>query len=357
MWAKIAKDKMYWLLAVVMCVSFMLLSGCGLNTNSASDNSIIVTDSIGRQVTIPKNITKAVVANRYNMEVIKSIGASDKIIGVDYGIYQDQSAYGMVFNKDSVIGKSQGSLNYEKIISLNPQILVITSNGSWEDAEKKLSPFGIKVVVLDAYYTDKFEETYTLAGKIFGKEQEAKQFIDYFKSKLEYINNQLKNISRKTVYYEYKKQGTTTIPGDYFYNMLEYAHVDNIFKDAKGTEIDIEAVVEKNPDAIIKVGEVGVDPHYKPSDVNEFLKRKQDIISRPGWQHIKAVKNDQILLLSQYVHGGASKLIGTMYIAKFLYPEYLPDLHPEEVFKEWVTKYQQLTYVAGHTYPAFSLED
>ena len=45
------------------------------------------------------------------------------------------------------------------------------------------------------------------------------------------------------------------------------------------------------------------------------------------------------------------KLVGTIYIAKFLYPEYLPELHPEEVFKTWLEKYQQLHYIKGHAYP------
>ena len=73
------------------------------------------------------------------------------------------------------------------------------------------------------------------------------------------------------------------------------------------------------------------------------------------WSKISAVKNKKVLLLSHYVHGGASKLVGTMYIAKFLYPEYLPDLHPENVFQDWLTKYQHLDYIAGHTYPAYKL--
>ena len=40
-------------------------------------------------------------------------------------------------------------------------------------------------------------------------------------------------------------------------------------------------------------------------------------------------------------------MVGTIYIAKFLYPEYLPELHPEEVFKTWLEKYQQLHYIKG----------
>lgn len=61
--------------------------------------------------------------------------------------------------------------------------------------------------------------------------------------------------------------------------------------------------------------------------------------------------------MSHYAFGGACELVGTMYIAKFLYPEYLPDLHPEEIFKTWVTKYQRLPYIEGHTYPRFTMED
>lgn len=341
---------------VIMLAAIIFFSGCSSDKNIDSEETV-VNDSIKREIKIPIDVERVVVANRYNMEIIKSINAIDKVVGVDYGIYQDQEAYGDFFTKEQVIGKGQNDLNYEKIIELNPQLLIITGNGNWKDAEQKLEPFGIKVIVLNAYYTDEFKKTYTIAGKIFNREKEAKEFIDYFGSKLDYINNQLKNQQLKTVYYEYKNEGVTTIPGDYFYKMLEYAHADNILKNAKSLQIDTESVVENNPDYIVKVGDKGIEPKYIPPTVNEFLMRKKNIISRPGWETLSAVKNDRILLLSQYAHGGASKIVGTCYIAKFLYPEYLPDLHPEEVFKEWVTKYQHLPYIKGHTYPAFSLDD
>lgn len=343
----------------ILCGFFIFLlsfiCGCGSVQENYTGKTII--DSAGRKVVIPENIQTAVVANRYNMEIIKSLNAQKHIIGVDYGIYQDQKAYGDFFTEQQIIGKSQSDLNYEKIIELDPDILIIAGNGLWKDAEEKLAPFDIKVVVVNPYYADKFTETYTLVGKIFNKEKEAKEFIHFFENKLNYIHEHLKNVKKKTIYYEYKKEGTTTIPGDYFYEMLNYAHVENIFKDSQALTIDIESVVARNPDIIVKVGDAGKDPSYTPPSENEFKLRKNNIISRPGWETINAVKNDKILLLSQYAHGGASKIIGTCYIAKYVYPEYLPDLHPEEVFKEWVTKYQHLPYIEGHTYPRFSLTD
>lgn len=315
-----------------------------------------ITDSIGRELQIPCPVTKAVTANGYNLELINAIGAIDSVIGVDYLTYQDQDAYGKYFSKDKVIGQSTNELNYEKIIELAPQVLIITGNGAWEDAQKKLEPFGIKVIVLDAYYTGQFKENWLLAGKIFGREEQAREITEYFSEKLEYIQKQLKNVTKKTLYYEYKRIGNSTIPGDYFYNMVVFAGAQNIFDDALNVEIDPETVILRNPEYIVRVGTSNVNGRYIPPTPEEFARRKNEIINRPGWDEIRAVKEDKILLLSHYSQGAAAKLVGTMYIAKFLYPEHLPDLHPEQIFKTWLEKYQRLPYIKGHTVPPYTLE-
>lgn len=119
--------------------------------------------------------------------------------------------------------------------------------------------------------------------------------------------------------------------------------------------VDSESIIERNPQCIVKVGENNVSSSYIPPTETEFIKRMKEIKNRPGWDSIDAVKNNKILLLSHFCQGGASKLVGTMYIAKFMYPELLPELNPEEVFKVWLEKYQGLKYISGHTYPAVSL--
>ncbi len=317
----------------------------------------IVTDSIGREVEIPSPVTKAAVANAYNTEIINAIGSLDSVIGVDYNIYQDKESWKERFTEDQVIGKDQKELNYEKIIDLAPEVLILTGNGTWEEAERQLSDFGIKVVVVDAYYTEEFEQNCELLGKIFGREAEAKELSDYFMDKLAYINRQLEGAEKKTVYFEYRREGNTTIPGNFFFNMVEFSGADNVFKESENVEIDPEAVVVKNPEYIVKVSAPDVYSSYYPPTKEEQKAIYDELTGRPGWDEIDAVKNGNILLLSHYVHGGASKLVGTMYIAKFLYPELLPDLHPEQVFRDWLLKYQKLDYIEGHTYPAYTFED
>lgn len=325
--------------------------------NETESTSQIIIDSIGREVEIPNPVTKCVVANAYNVEIINAINAIDSIIGVDYNIFQDKESWKNKFSEESVIGKDQKQLNYEKIIELNPEILILTGNGTYEEAESQLSPFGIKVVVADAYYTDQFEKTCELMGNIFGKTKETKELSGYFMDKLAYIDNQLSNVEKKKVYFEYRRAGNTTIPGNFFFNMVEYSGADNIFKDSANVEVDVEAVVAANPEYIIKVSAPDVYSSYYPPTEEDMISIKEELKSRPAWDTIDAIKNENILLLSHYVHGGASKLVGTMYIAKFLYPDLLPDLHPEEVFKDWLVKYQKLDYIEGHSYPVYGFED
>ncbi|WP_371377582.1 ABC transporter substrate-binding protein [Sporomusa aerivorans] len=347
------------LICVILVIASLFVYGCG-SKNAAVQSSAatqVIEDSLGRKVEIPAPVKRVVVSNSYIAELINCIGALDAIVGVDYGIYEQQDIYRGRFNENSVIGKSTRELNYEKIIELKPDALLITGNGAWAEAEKKLADFGIKVIVIDIYYTDKFAENCLLAGKIFGKEKEAQAYYHFFAEKLNYVKEQLRNVPKKRVYFEYKREGNTTIPGDYFARILEYANTENIFADAKNVQVNADAVIMRNPDYIVRVGKANVVTQHKPPAAGEFAQIKQEIMARPGWSEINAVKNGNIFLLSHYAQGGASKITGTLFLAKYLYPKELPDLNPEAVFKEWLTQYQHLEYRSGHTYPAFELNN
>ncbi|MDR1576946.1 MAG: ABC transporter substrate-binding protein [Deltaproteobacteria bacterium] len=348
--------KFYFLIFLMLSVYSVGRVSESPQSRATVEKTQVITDSLGRQVLIPYPLTKVVIANGYNLELINALGAINNVIGVDYITFGDRDAYGKFFSEDRIIGQSSNELNYEKIIELSPQALIITGNGAWEDASQKLEPFGIKVIVVNAYYTGQFKDNWPLVGKIFGKENQARELINYFDKKLVYIQNCLKDFPKKTLYYEYKRIANTTVPGDYFHNMVVLAGAQNIFDDALSVEIDPEAVIIRNPEYIVRVGEANVNGRIVPPTAEEFARRKNEIISRPGWDEISAVKNDRILLLSHYVQGAASKLVGSMYIAKYLYPERLPELRPEEIFKTWLEKYQKMPYLKGHTVPAFSLD-
>lgn len=314
-----------------------------------------VEDYFGRKVELPVNLTRVCVQDSYNMECINVLKSVDSVVGVDAFISQDKEAWGRVFDEEDVFTVDD-EINFEAIVAMDAQVFITSECYDYQTAIDQLEPFGIPVVVCDAYDTPNFFENMKLFGQMFNQEALAAEVCDYFQTNLDYINEQLKDVEKKRVYFEYRKAGRTTIPGDSFYSMVENAHADNLFVDSEAKDIDLEAIVEANPDYIVKVSEPDVSWTYEPPTEDDFIRIKDEISSRPGWDEISAVKDDNILLLSGYVQGGAAKMVGTFYMAKFLYPEALPDLHPEEAFSKWL-EYQGMDYISGHTRPAYGLED
>lgn len=344
---------------VIICT--MLVAGCGGsqdNTAKIKQQKGIIVDSVGRKVELNLPVKSSVAACSHDIELISSIGKSlDKVIGVDLPTFNDKVAYGDRWKKEQLIGQNQRNLNYERIVALNPDIVILPHNGSWKEAEKQLAPFGIKVVVLNGYYTGEFRKNCEMIGKIYGEEAAAEEFVSYFEDKLNYVKKQLKDVPKRTVYFEYRNENLSVTPGRPYYKMVEYSGVKNIFDDAKNPKIDGEEILRRNPQYVVKASEANVFATYMPPTEEEYKLRKERLLKRAGWEDLDAVKNDKILLLSHYAFGGAGEITGSLYMAKYVYPEYLPDLHPEQVMKEWMTKYQHQKYVEGHTYPKFGLND
>lgn len=372
---------------ILFILGCFVLIGCSLNGNSSHqetlDNSthkvseeqpsanitndneeenelstIILTDNVGRTVELPFPVTRAVVANRYNSELIRACGAIDHVIAVDLNTAQDRE-YWSNFDPNNTIGKSQTTLNYEKIIDLDTQVLILPANGTYKEAEEKLAPFGIKVFVISGYDTSDFKNQVMNIGKMFDVEKGANEFLAYFNNPLDYIAKSLQGVPKKTVYFETTTDFKTSFPGDYYAYMIDYSGALNIFADAppesKSIEIDSEEIIRSNPDVIVK----NITPEtalqgtgvYQPPTEKQMKDSIAAIQSRPGWDEITAVKNNDIYIMTQFGHGGASKLIGAVYMAKWLYPEHLPDLDPHEIFKEWLEKYQGFKNLEGHFYP------
>lgn len=363
-------------LTVIAMILFMGLIGCSKNQtgevspdanntlpSQEEKSTITLTDNVGREVELPYPVEKAVVTNRYNSELIRACGAIDKVIATDMNTAQDRE-YWAIFDPNNVIGTGQGSLNYEKIIELNPQVLLIPSNGSWEEAEEKLSPFDIKVFVLSGYDTADFENQVKNIGKMFGVEEQAKEFSDYFTGIKDYIKANVKDADKKTIYLETVKPLTTVLPGGYYHNMIVFAGGKSIFEtdfeNVNDSEVDPEIVIDRNPDVIVKFltasSAMKGTGLYEPPTKEEYIKVYNDIIGRPGWDSITAVKNDDIYFMTQFSHGGASKLVGMSYIADCMYPDLLSELDSKEVFRKWLEDFQGFKNIEGHFYSAEELK-
>lgn len=350
------------LLTLGLAMSFACLGFAGCSSDDATvsetetPTTITLTDNAGREVELPYPVETAVVANRYNSELIRACGAIDNVIAVDMNTAQDRVYWG-IFDTEDVIGTSQTSLDYEKIVELNPQVLILPANGSVEEAEATLAPFGIEVFVISGYDTDDFVNQCENIGIMFDVEERADEFCTYFTDLLDYIDVQLADVEPLTYYGESNNALSAILPSNTFATMFELAHVENIFGDDVSLtdgEISSEEVIARNPDVIFKVitaetalSGTGV---YFPPDEEQFIREYEDMLARDAWGEITAIADEEIYFMTQFSHGGAGKLVGTMFIAESVYGEYLPELDAEQVFYDWLVEWQGFDFVDGHFY-------
>ena len=321
---------------------------------SAGETTVFV-DDIGREVELSLPVTRACVANRYNNELIRAVGAGDCVVGVDIYTSQD-SVYWPRFGEEETFGKDE--YDYEKIIALDPQVLVVPKNGVIEESIEKLEPFGIQVVVITGWDNADVPKQIRLCGELFGREEEAEELVQFYQEPVNYISRQLEQVKeRKTVYWEYGGDYTTCIPGtsnDGWHNMIQMAGGENIFGDASlaGKDIDPEQILEADPDLIVKIyaGEVvGNSGVFTAPPQEEFAGRAQTMLARPGWKDLTAVKEGNFYLNTAFMSGGLGKMVGAAYMAKWLYPELMTDLDPDQIFADWMA-YQGFTPNAPHVY-------
>lgn len=328
-----------------------------LNPNGHQPTTKVVVDGLGREVEIPWPLERAVVASRYNCELIRACGAIDQVISVDGNTAQDR-AYWSQYDPDQIIGKGQSELNYEQIVALDAQVLITPKNGTYEQDEEMLAPFGIKVLVITGWDNADLVNQIEAIGRIFGEEENAAKLVQFYQSTQQQLDQCLAGVTeKKTVYWEYGDPFTTCIPGtsnDGWHNMLLSAGAVNLFGDESlaGKDIDPEAILLADPDLIIKTSSgpalknTGV---YTPPTLEMWEEITGEMVGRSGWSDLTAVKEKNLYCTTGFCAGGLGKLIGAVYTAKWLYPEACADIDPDAVFATWMSM-QEMEPVSGHVY-------
>ncbi|MDD2251680.1 MAG: hypothetical protein PHQ10_01775 [Dehalococcoidales bacterium] len=80
----------------------------------------------------------------------------------------------------------------------------------------------------------------------------------------------------------------------------------------------------------------------------KFLK---EVVKRKEVAGTDAAKNGRIHILEELMVDGTRSYIGSLYLAKWLYPDLFEDLNPEEVHEEYFEKWLGVPYKGIWAYP------
>ena len=179
-------------------------------------------------------------------EQLYLLGAEDKLVGVTVYCCKPRQA-----QKKEKVGTVL-EVNLEKIIYLQPDVVLATSLTNLKDIEK-LKGLGIKVVTFpQAKNFSQLCEQFLELARLVGKEKVAREIVHRARTKVEIIKRQVKDLPRPKVFVQIGARPLFTAGKDSFINdYIEIAGGENIANDVKIGFYSREKTLEDNPDIII----------------------------------------------------------------------------------------------------------
>jgi len=211
---------------------------------------------------------------------ITQLGLKDNIVGAtDYCKVSKE-------NPDLIVG-SVIDINEEKIMLLKPDI-VLASGLIRKASIQILRDNGVNVVVVDKLRTfDDICDNYIKLGELLNKKQQAIDFIDEQKQRVDSIYNTIPEITEKPkVFIQIGANPlATVIAGTFINDFAVLCKAENIFSELKSIIINRESVILRNPTHIIisSMGLVG--------------EQEQKVWSE--YQDIDAVKNNNVFVVEE----------------------------------------------------------
>ena len=304
-------------------------------------------------VTVEKPVKRIIPLADNQADGIKVLGAVDKVVGVGTEIKNKPILY-PIMSKLPDVGNVWGAgPDIEAIISLNPDILLTyESHPSPEELDDKLEGTDIKVVRYTFNVPKELPRVFKTLGYVLDKREEAEEFIDFFENHMNLIKERLEGLSedeKPKVYIEWCRPYLAFNKLSGAGQLCDIAGGINIAADLTGVGsphslvVDPEWVVEQNPDIIIKV--VGSENSgYDVDDVEGIKTVRDEIMTRPGWESINAVKNGKVYLITIELLDGPQAVVAAQYFAKWLHPELFEDLDPAAFHQEYLNRYMGINY-------------
>ena len=267
----IRKMAALFLCAMLLCAALPALA----------EEPVTVLDMTGREITLEGPVTRIVALTASDCEILYALGAGDLLVG--RGEYCDYPAE--VLEKPVV--KSGAETNLEEILALEPQVVLMATMAQTVEQVEALENAGVKVVVSDAQNLEGVYEAITLIGALTGKNAEAEALCGQMKDTFAGIAAKAEK-TEKTVYFEVSplQWGLWAAgKGTFMDEIAEICGLTNAFADVEGWgAVSEEAVLEKDPDYIVTTSMYWGEG---PTPVEE-------IMSRAGWEQLKAVQNHQV---------------------------------------------------------------
>ena len=322
-----------------LALTLLLIAALSL-TACAQSAGRVFTDSTGREVTVDQEISRIAVTGPLGQIVVFAI-APDMLVGIPGAwnptakAYLDEQYYNLPVLGQLYGGK--GDLNLEELLKAAPQVVIDIGepkDSIAQDMDALTEQTGIPFVHISAYL-EHMDETYTMLGELLGLEEEAGVLAETCERIYSRAVEMMQGVEKVNMLYATGENGLNVLAnGGYHSGVIDMmannvAVVENVSSKGTGNEVDMEQILNWNPDVIV----------FSENSIYDTVGED------PVWQNVSAIANNRYyeVPFGPYNWIGqppaVQRLLGMMWLGKLLYPEAATyDLYDE------VAQYYQLFY-------------
>ncbi len=228
-----------------------LLLLLGLLIAGATSAQIVVTDFSGRQVSLPEAARRIVALSPHSVENAFSAGAGAALVGtINFSNYPEAA------RSIPRVGSHQ-AWSLESIIALQPDLILVWGAATGGESLSTLTRLGIPVYISEPRRLADIPRALRDIGQLAGTSKQAEAEAQYFEQELQRLRTTYGGRRNLSVFYEVWNQPLQTLNGEHFVSaVMELCGAHNVFADAPiiAPKINIESVLERNPDVILASG-------------------------------------------------------------------------------------------------------
>lgn len=323
-----------------------------------------VTDQLGRKVTLPDTVSRAVVLQHQTLNLVVQMDAADKLVGIlDEWKRQLGSSYARLAPTLSTLPMPGGltKVNIEALLQLKPDVVFVT-NYAPAEMIGQIDKAGIPVVAIslltaspaeatkvspvvadeEAAYESGFAEGVRLIGAVLDRKVQAEELIAYAQAKRALVADRLASVTpaQRASAYMANPDLNTYGSGKYTGIMMRRAGAANVAASLQGfKQVTMEDVLKWNPSVIF------VQERYP--EVIEEIKRA------PAWHPIAAVRSGRIHLMPEYAKAWGYPMpealaLGELWMAKRLYPDRFADIDMQAEADAYYRRFYRTGYDSFH---------
>ncbi len=244
---------------ILLSLALLALSACQPQSSDSLDQNgaISVTDFSGNELHFEQPVRSIVALSPHIVENIYAVGAQDLLVGVVE--YSDFPAAA----KQLPVVASFASTNIERIIELNPDLIMAWESGNSHSALNRLRELGFKVYMDRPDALEDISKSLRDIGLLTGTNRRAEEVAQAFESGLLRLAEQYQHRDPVATFYQVWNAPLQTISGQHIISAaIELCGGRNVYANefAIAPVINIESVLERNPQAIIASGDGDMRP-------------------------------------------------------------------------------------------------